>query len=116
MAEATYVRNSTQTIDYVAGATIAAGQVVIAGSLVGVAHEPIANGDTGSLSIDGEYDFAKTATVTFAVGDPLYFDESANTVGTTNTDALIGYCTRATTSGSDAVVRGVLAQPIDPTD
>lgn len=115
MAEATLHQGDPDVIDYVPGAAIAAGQVVIAGSLVGVAMEPIANGVLGSIRVSGVFDVAKTASVTFAVGAPVYFNEAANTAGSTNTHALIGYAVKAALAG-DATVRVLLANPIDPTD
>lgn len=115
MAEATLYQGDPDVIDYTPGADISAGEVVIAGNIAGVAMEDIANGELGSIRVSGVFDVAKTATVTFSVGAPVYFDESANTAGSTATDALIGYAVKAALA-NDATVRVLLANPIDPTD
>ena len=40
-------------IDYTAGADIASSDVVVVGSLVGVAHNDIANGSVGPVGVSG---------------------------------------------------------------
>ncbi|MDX1968036.1 MAG: DUF2190 family protein [Planctomycetaceae bacterium] len=96
------------SIDYTPAAAVAAGAVVVQNGLVGVTQRDIAAGDLGSLRIEGVIDFDKTTGVSFAAGDPIYWDATnglATTVSVGN--ALIGRAVAA--AGSSATsVRGYL--------
>ena len=54
------------SIDYTPIAAVAAGEVVVLNSLVGVAKQPIAAGAKGSLALTGVYSFTKKSGDTFA--------------------------------------------------
>ena len=93
-------------IDYTAGADIAAGGVVVIGSLVGVAPRPIANGDTGAVAIEGVYKLPKpsagSGSETISAGaQVLYYATSgiANTV----TGVVAGYAVAQAVTGSATV-------------
>lgn len=61
-------------LDYVAGAAIVSGQVLIVGTKVGVALADIANGATGPVQTAGVFQLAKLATDVVAQGAALYWD------------------------------------------
>lgn len=91
--QAIFIQNG-KTIDYTATAAIAVGEVVPMVTIIGVAQTDIANGDTGTLVIDGVFECPAINSVAFAVGDQLYWDDTANQltkVSTSNTPA--GKCT-----------------------
>lgn len=94
---ATAVRKlSGHTIRYTAsGSSVAAGDVVEVGSVVGVAPRPIADGETGDLEIQGEFEVPVTGTA--SQGAAAYWD-AANT--------------RATASSSGNTKMGVFAQQV----
>ena len=77
-----------QTVPHVAGADIAAGEVVIINNtvLLGIARIPIANGALGALDVAlGIYE-VKVATANTSKGAKVYWDNSANAVTTTSTN------------------------------
>jgi predicted RecA/RadA family phage recombinase len=93
-------------IDYTAGSTIAAGDVVVIGSLVGVAPRPIANGADGVVQIEGVCAMPKpsagSGAETISAGaQVLYYATSgiANTV----TGTAAGYAVAEAVTGSSTV-------------
>lgn len=79
MAKAAFSRKA-DTIDYTATATLAAGDVVVAGSIVGVAKTGITINTSGALLISGVFRGVKDASV-FAVGDRVYWNPTGDPVG-----------------------------------
>lgn len=75
--ETTYIQKG-ETIDYVASANIAIGEVIPLVTRVGVALETIANGATGSVALTGVFEAAAVNDAAFAVGDQLFWDNAAN--------------------------------------
>lgn len=66
------------TIDYTAGADIAAGDLVVMGNTLGVALTAIANGAVGSVAIEGVFEgVPKVSAAVFVVGEKLILDVSA---------------------------------------
>lgn len=65
-------------LDHTAGADISAGDVVKMGNILGVALTDIANGETGSVQIDGVFELAKVSGAVIAQGESLTWDVSAN--------------------------------------
>lgn len=59
------------------GADIASGDVVVMGSLVGVAITDIADGELGAVSVEGVWRLPKVTTEDIGAGDYLTFDVSA---------------------------------------
>lgn len=83
-------------LDYVAGADIASGAVVVLGDSIAVAMQSIANGSTGSVLRRGVVELAAIATGPFTQGQQLFWDANASKltdVGTGNTPA--GMCAEA---------------------
>ena len=79
MAQAVFVQEG-DAVDYTPGADVAAGAVVVQGTLVGVAKQPIASGKLGALSVRGLFDVAKAA-VAFTAGVAVYWDADGSPVG-----------------------------------
>lgn len=72
--EAIYRNGNTISVDYTPAAAVSAGEIVIQGTLVGVAPRDIAANDKGSLQVNGVFSFAKNAGVTFTAGSDIYLD------------------------------------------
>ena len=97
--------NSGAMLAIVAGAAIASGDVVVAGTAVGVASGDIANGDTGNIQLTGVFDLSKVGSQAWTVGAAVYWDESAAECTTTATDnLLIGMAVLAVGSGAGEIV------------
>ena len=83
--------------DHTPSSAIDAGDVVLVGTLLGIAEVDIPAGDTGSLAQDGVFDIAKESTTdTFTAGDIVFWDSSAGTIVAspgTATDKKIGQVT-----------------------
>lgn len=95
-------------LDYTAGSDIAAGGVVVIGSLVGVAPRPIANGETGAVAVEGVYALTKPSagagSETIAAGSLVYWDAAsgiANSAAATGVAA--GYAVAEAVTGSATV-------------
>lgn len=74
---------SDGTMDYAPATTdVAAGDVVVVGSVVGVVRYPIKVGELGSLAISGLVRVAKTSAAITA-GAPVYWNPSGNPQGGT---------------------------------
>src|SRR5262245_23844358 len=76
-------------VDYTPGADVAAGDVVVQGDLIGVAERLIAANALGALSVEGVFDFPKTAGGGTAItaGTKVYWDPAAK-VATATAGAL----------------------------
>ena len=79
--QATFIQLG-DSIDYTPGANVAAGAVVVQGTLVGVARTPITASILGSLVVRGIFDVAKAA-VAFTAGAAVYWDADGDPVGGT---------------------------------
>ena len=112
--EANKVKGGSLNFDWVATAAVSAGEVIQVLSLIGISPVDAVSGALVGLDADGVFDIVKEATTdTYAIGAPVFWDISANTVvaspGTTG-DLQIGICTIAA-AATDATVR-VLVTPI----
>jgi predicted RecA/RadA family phage recombinase len=89
-----------EVLDVIAsGSAITSGDVVVAGSLVGVALNTAAVGESASVSLCGVWEVAK-ATGALTVGQQVYWDASAKKVtATASSNTLMGYCWKAAASG-----------------
>jgi len=101
--------------DYTPSGALAAGDVVIDGTLFGIAEVAIPASTVGSLATDGVFAMAKaTSVVTFAIGDLVAWDITGNLViaiGDVDTgDKLIGQVTKAAVATDPTV--DVLVYPI----
>ena len=68
----------TKTMRYTnaSGATIPAGTPVKIGDIVGITIEDIANGATGAVDIDNEYDILCASGTTCVTGDKIWYNPS----------------------------------------
>ncbi len=67
------------TINYTAGADIAAGDLVVMGHTLGIALTDIATGETGAVAIEGVFSgVPKVSAAVFAVGEKLILDVSVS--------------------------------------
>jgi predicted RecA/RadA family phage recombinase len=92
--QATFVQ-AGESIDYTPVSAVVAGQVVVQGSMIGVAKTPIAAGVLGALAVRGLFDVVK-ANEQQALGAALYWDADGNPYnGTAGTG-----CATTTASGN----------------
>jgi predicted RecA/RadA family phage recombinase len=92
--QATFVQ-AGESIDYTPVSAVVVGQVVVQGSMIGVAKAPIAAGAAGALAVKGIFDVVK-ANEQQALGAALYWDADGNPYGGT---AGTG-CATTTSSGN----------------
>lgn len=59
------------------GSAVSSGDVVVIGQIIGVALVDIANGDSGSVAIDGVYTVPKVSGAVIAQGEAMSWDASA---------------------------------------
>ena len=100
--KAKYV-NCGKSVDIVPTKDIAAGEIVIRGNLIGIAHLDIPAGVLGSLSTEGIYNVEKSSGVTFEVGSFVYWNKNSGTATATETDTKIGVAVAAAASGDTSV-------------
>jgi predicted RecA/RadA family phage recombinase len=116
---ATLYTNHADTIDYTSsGSAVVAGDVIVLGSVVAIATHDIADGELGSLALEGVFKVPKITGVN-AVGTLIYWDPAGNPVNgdagsgaaTSTAGALkqMGYVARASLSG-DELVQVVLSK------
>lgn len=88
-------------ITITAGATITSGQLVIAGSLFGVAQKSVASGEQVAVKIGGVFEFAKVSAQAWTVGALIYWDATAGNMTTTSTsNTLVGVAAAAAANPS----------------
>lgn len=117
MASQSKYKSEGKTIDHTPAGSLTAGDVTVVGNrLIGAPQSDIAAGEPGTLRIGGQHDIAKEATTTtFAVGDPIFWDDNANqAVASPNTTTrLYAICVKAA-AATDAYVRGQLLDDVSP--
>lgn len=98
-------------IDFVAGGTIASGDIVVAGSLVGVSAKSYATGEAGVFEISGIHKLLKVTAQVWTQGQPVYKTAGANTVSNVATaNTFMGYAASAAL-GPDVYGLVLLARP-----
>ena len=121
--QATFIQEGL-SIDYTPGSAVAAGQVVVQGSMIGAAKTPIAANALGALAVRGIFDVVK-ANEQQALGAALYWDADGNpyngTAGTgcaTTTsggNTFIGFA-QVAAGATDEVVRVLWSGPVAVTN
>ena len=96
-------------VDYIPGANVSAGDVVVQGDLVGVAKLDILTGKPGALALAGLFDFPKaTGTgAAIAAGARCYWDAAGGVAkgdAGTGANKLVGKAVKAA-ADADALVR-----------
>ena len=98
MAVRKYEGNS---MPYTPAAAVTAGDVVVAGSIVGIAPVDIVISTLGSLDIEGIFEVACLESDVVTIGMPLYWDDTNDwATSTASTHEQIGY---ATTASADTI-------------
>lgn len=77
------IQSTGACIDYTpSGSSVTAGDVVVVGNVVGVATSDIADGELGSLAMEGVFEVPKS-TAAIAVGVLVYWGPTGDPVGGT---------------------------------
>jgi predicted RecA/RadA family phage recombinase len=115
---ATRYQSSGDVIDYTPGSAVTGGDVIVLGSVVGIATQDIAANAKGSLALEGVFKVPKITGVN-AVGTLIYWDPTGNPVnGTAGSGAAtstagslkqLGYVAEASLS-ADETVKVVLSK------
>lgn len=90
-------------IDYTPATAVAAGDVVVIGSLVGVAKLDIPANTTGALALTGVYKVSK-GTGAITAGTVLYWNKSSKQVVTSGSDLPVFGIAVADAASGDATV------------
>ena len=108
------------SIDYTPGSAVAAGQVVVQGSMIGVAKTPIAASALGALAVRGIFDVVK-ANEQQTLGAALYWDADGDPYGgtagtgcattTSGGNTFIGFA-QVVAEATDEVVRVLWSGPV----
>lgn len=110
MVQAALHHGNPLMADYSPAAAVDAGVVVVAGNLIGIAHQdiPVATANRpGTLGVNNAvYKLAKGAVI-FTRGDWVYWDDTNNVATPTVTGKRFGLCNKDAASG-DATVETVL--------
>ena len=90
-----------ETLTLTAPATVTSGQLVVVGSIVGVANFDAASGDDVEVDIEGVFELPKVSGDTNVVGDKLYWNGTALTkTQGTGSKPLVGYAVAAAGIGA----------------
>lgn len=105
MAQAIFVSGTPNMVPYTPSGAVTAGDVIVEGSRVYIAHHDIAAEALGSVASGGGiYDFLATSGDEIAMGDPVYWDDSANVAEESATsNQLIGSAVKAKIDGETTV-------------
>lgn len=80
------------------------GAGALIGSIFGVAQTDAANGADVALVVEGVFELNKTSALAIAVGDKVYWDNTAKEVNkTASGNTLIGYAIKAAANPSATV-------------
>jgi predicted RecA/RadA family phage recombinase len=95
-----YVQDGN-VIDVTVAAGIASGVGLLVGQMFGVTQKAGAIGDVVPIVIEGVFDLKYTVAATIAVGDLIYWDDTAKNVTKTSTsNKKIGYAVAAAASAA----------------
>lgn len=97
------------TIDYTPGSAVAAGDVVLVGSLLGIAPDAIAASATGALQVTGKVQLTKPNDEAWTQGLAIYWDADAEKATSTATSYFAGFA--AAVAAETAVVGDVILAP-----
>jgi len=104
---ATRLYNADGYINYTPSSAVTAGDVVVQGSIVGVADSDIAANKLGALSVEGVYQLAAKSADDLTIGLLVYWDDSEDEVTLTSTsNEIIGRVT--VVAGAGVVLVSVL--------
>ncbi len=93
------------TITLTAPYAVASGDGLLVGSIFGIAAGAAALGETVEAALVGVYELKKLGSQAWAVGDRIYWDNTARqTTKVTTSNTLIGVATEAVAGGAGDVV------------
>ena len=93
------------TITLTAPYAVTSGDGLLVGSIFGVAAGTAALGDPVETALEGVYDMKKLASQAWAVGDKIYWDNTAkNTTKTLTSNTLIGVATDVVAGGATDLI------------
>lgn len=94
-----------QSVDYTPSSNVAVGQVVVQGSMVGVAITTIPANTKGSLATSGLFSLKKKVGDTFAAGSPAYWNDTDDEATTTlDSNTFCGFVAEAAGSAETEVL------------
>lgn len=101
---ATYYQRG-EALDYTnaSGSIIEAGDVIVFGTKIGVAGCDMANGETGSIHVEGVYELPKTDTSAITAGAAVYWDGSGITT-TSSSNTAAGYAAAAAAADAATIL------------
>lgn len=82
--QAQFAKGSPHMVDYKPVGAVAAGDVIVQGDLVAIAHLDIPAGKQGALAVGGGV-YLVTTDAGIAAGTKLYWDDAANKVSSVAT-------------------------------
>lgn len=85
------------------GSAYAAGLVLIVGTMMGIVHDTIANGASGSIQTAGRFKLTKNTGVAYTVGQILSWDVTNSYVTTDLSSGVYVRCTEAAGSSDTTV-------------
>jgi len=88
-------------LDYMAPADVAAGDVVVQGDLVGIAHRAIGAGEPGSIAVVGVFDLPKATGTAIVAGAKIYWDAAQKKAVTVDGSGANKYAGKATQDATD---------------
>lgn len=98
-------------IEFIAGSAVKSGDLITAGSLVGVAAADYATNETGVMEVTGVHKLLKVTNQVWTQGQPVYRVPATNTVSNVSTsNVFMGYAAQAALS-TDVVGQVMLARP-----
>ena len=89
-------------LDYTPASAVAAGDVIVIGSLVGVAPRPIAANATGSLAVEGVFALPCATGATGAQGSAISWYATSG-IAHASTGTAAGYLAKARAAGDTTV-------------
>ena len=93
------------TITLTAPYAVTSGDGLLVGAIFGVAAGTAASGDPVETALEGVYDLKKVASQAWAVGDKIYWDNTAkNTTKTLTSNTLIGVATDVVAGGATDLI------------
>ena len=100
-------------LNFVAAADVASGEVVVAGSLVGISTGAYKSGETGVFEVTGVHKVAKASATTFTQGAKVYYltaTKLATDLSNSGANPFLGYAAKAPAANA-TVVEVLLARP-----
>lgn len=93
-----------QTLTLTAPYAVASGAGLLVGSIFGVACFTAGNGETVEAQVEGVFELPKTSALAIAIGDKVYWDNTAKEVNKTSSgNTLIGVAVSAAGNPSATV-------------